>query len=410
MSGGFGIPVADRYVVRQVITPLAVAMSIGLLVLLSERLVRLLDVTLGKKNSFAVIFELLGYLVPHYLGLALPAALFLGLLFGFNKMSKDSEIDAFLAGGAGLHRLARPLIGLSIVLSVLSLAIFGWLQPHTRYAYRAVLYSVKNVEVFYLAEEGVFMQAGSRTFILDKLERGSNAFERIFLFDDRGAAGMETVTSKNGSLIELPDDPRPVLRLENGHRLKLDGRPGGDDKARLPVSTSGTFQRVDTPLGKISGTVFRARGIDEREMTLTELWSNAATPRKEATTDEMRGEFHKRLVSVATILILPFLALPFALGTRRGQRAYRFAVALVILVAFHEIIEQGTVITKVTGTSPYLTIWLPFACLAAFALWRFANVSFWLRKDRLQPVYDRMSEWADRLRTAVFRRMGVSPR
>ena len=138
-----GIPVIDRYVIGQVIMPLAIAMAIGLLVLLSERLVRLLDVTLGKKNSFAVIFEMLGYLVPHYLGLALPAALFLGLLFGFNKMSKDSEIDAFLAGGAGLHRLARPVIGLSIILSLISFAIFGWLQPHTRYAYRAVLFSVK---------------------------------------------------------------------------------------------------------------------------------------------------------------------------------------------------------------------------------------------------------------------------
>lgn len=402
------IPVIDRYVFGQVVMPLVVAMAIGLLVLLSERLVRLLDVTLGKKNSFAVIFEMLGYLVPHYLGLALPAALFLGLLFGFNKLSKDSEIDAFLAGGAGLHRLARPVIGLSIVLSLVSLVIFGWLQPHTRYAYRAVLYSVKNVEVFYLAEEGVFMQAGTRTFILDKLERGSNTFERIFLFDYRGAAGSETVTSTNGSLIEIPNDPRPILRLQNGHRLKLEGFPHTATNETLPASTSGTFTQVDTPLGKISGTVFRPRGIDERELTMTELLAQLHNPPEGVSTDVMRGEFHKRLVSVFTILILPFLALPFALGTRRGQRAYRFAVALVILVAYHEIIEQGAVITKVNGISVVVTIWLPFAALAAFAMWRFANVSFWLRKDRLQPLYDRMADLADRLSAMIARRMGVA--
>ena len=44
--------------------------------LLAERLVRLLDTTLGKKNSFGVVFELLAYLVPHYLGTAIPAAFF----------------------------------------------------------------------------------------------------------------------------------------------------------------------------------------------------------------------------------------------------------------------------------------------------------------------------------------------
>ena len=97
--------IADRYVLRQVAKPLVTAMTIGLLVLLAERMVRLLDTTLGKKNSFGVVFEMLAYLAPHYLGLALPAALFLGLLFGFNRMSRDSEVDAFLASGVGVHRL-----------------------------------------------------------------------------------------------------------------------------------------------------------------------------------------------------------------------------------------------------------------------------------------------------------------
>ena len=62
------LTIIDRYVLRQVAKPLATAMAIGLLMLLAERLVRLLDTTLGKKNSFGVVFELLAYLVPHYLG------------------------------------------------------------------------------------------------------------------------------------------------------------------------------------------------------------------------------------------------------------------------------------------------------------------------------------------------------
>src|SRR4029453_15813835 len=107
------------------LTPLAATLSIGLLVLLAERMVHLLDNTLGKKNSFAVVFEMLAYLAPHYLSLAVPAALFLGLLFGFNRMSQASEIDAFLASGVGLHRLAQPVAMLSRVLTAAS---FGLLR------------------------------------------------------------------------------------------------------------------------------------------------------------------------------------------------------------------------------------------------------------------------------------------
>jgi lipopolysaccharide export system permease protein len=181
--------VVDRYILKQIAKPILTAIAIGLLVLLAERMVRLLDVTLGKRNSFGVVFELLTYLLPHYLGLAIPVALFLGLLFGFNRLSRDSEIDAFLASGVGLHRLIRPVIMLALVLTCISLVIFGWLQPYARSAYRNVLFTVKNVEVFYLAEEGVFMQAGTRTFILDSLSRADGSFQKIFLFDNRGAKG-----------------------------------------------------------------------------------------------------------------------------------------------------------------------------------------------------------------------------
>ena len=99
-------------------------------------------------------------------------------------MSANSETDAFMASGIGLNRLARPVILLGAAISLLSFVIHGWLQPYARYAFRSVVFDVQNVDVFYLAEEGVFMQAGDRTFIIDRLDRGTNAFERAFIFQD----------------------------------------------------------------------------------------------------------------------------------------------------------------------------------------------------------------------------------
>jgi lipopolysaccharide export system permease protein len=348
-----------------------------------------------------VVFELLAYLVPHYLGTAIPAALFLGLLFGFNKMSKDSEIDAFMAMGIGVHRLTRPVIVLAAALGLVSLAIFGWLQPHTRYAYRSVVFDVQNVEVFYLAEAGVFMQAGTRTFILDRLDRGRNAFDHVFMFDDRGTAGSETITAVRGSLIEIKDQPRPVLRLENGHRLKLGGRPfpGGGD---APLPGIAEFASADTPLGKISDEVFRPRGEDERELTLPELYAQLETPPAKTTPDEMRAELHSRLIKILTPLILPVLAVPFAIGRRRSQRAYRFGLALVVLIAFHEVIEQGNLATQTSGLSPWITMWLPFGLLTAFALWRFTVTCFLLRRDRLEAAIDSVGDAVRKWRRRVF--------
>ncbi len=385
---------SSAYVVRQIVRPLLAALAIGLLVLLSERLVRLLDITLGKKNSFTLVFEMLSYLVPHYLGLALPASLFIGLLFGFNKLSKASELDAFMASGVGLHQLSRPVLGLAVLFSFAGVLIFGYVQPHARYAYRALVHTVKNVEIFYLAEEGVFMQAGTRTFILDKLSRRDNRFERIFLFEDKGDKGSETISATTGALIEVDGEQRPVLRLEQVHRLQVLGWPKSEATATLPTSRVTEFKSVDTPLGKVRAVFFRLRGNDEREMTLGELIESQDNPPKGATLDDMRAELHRRVVSMLTILLLPMLAIPFALGRRRGQRAYRFAVALVLLIAYNEIVNQGALAVRVQGTSPYLALWLPFAALAVFSLWRYYRACFTLRSDGLEPVFDRINEAA----------------
>lgn len=397
--------VADRHVLKQIASPLAAAMAIGLLMLLSERLVRLLDTTLGKKNSFGVVFEMLAYLVPHYLGTAIPAALFLGLLFGFSRMSANSETDAFMAAGVGLNRLARPVIVLASLLSLASLFIVGWAQPYTRYAYRSVVFDVQNVEFFYLAEEGVFMQADDRTFILDALDRDRNAFDRVFIYDDSSNGRSETITATRGALIEVPGQTRPVLRLEHGHRLRFKEKPSPGNPGTVHPEVS-QFALADTPLGEIDKKLFRPRGDDERELTLPELFARLASPPKDTTSQAMRTEIHKRLVNALTPLILPFLALPFTIGRRRQRRAYRFGVALVIVVAFHEIVEQGSVAAHSGNISPWIAMWLPLGVLTLFAGWRYYSACFTVDRDPLDAAIDGIGERVSVARDRLLQRLG----
>ena len=47
------------------------------------------------------------------------------------------------------------------------------------------------------------MQAGTRTFILDKLNRSNNTFDHVFLLDNNGPGGSETLTASSGVLIPV---------------------------------------------------------------------------------------------------------------------------------------------------------------------------------------------------------------
>lgn len=400
------LKLVDRHVLRQVSLPLLAALVIGLLMLLADRMVRLLDTTLGKKNSFTVVFEMLAYLVPHYLGTALPAALFLGLLLGFGRMSANSETDAFMASGVGLSRMARPVILLGVLMSALSVLIMGWVQPHARYAYRSVVFDVQNVDVFYLAEEGVFMQSGDRTFIIDKLDRSNNAFTHAFIYQDKKGEGTDTVTASRGQLIENAGGKRPTLRLEDGHRLTFRSQPSPD--AAAPEAGEATeFLIADTPLGRISKDLFRPRGADERELTLPELFGALANPPPKARPEQVASELSERLVTSVSILILPFLAIPFAVGSRRSPRGFRTGVALVLIVLYNEIIHRGATASNNNVASPLITMWLPCLLLAVFAGWRYIATCYLLRSDPVMAVIDRVGEFFSGLRLALARRLGL---
>ena len=70
----------DLYLLRQIMPTLLVTLLVAAIILLLERMLRLLDIAVGNGVSTLVVFQMLFYLIPHYIGLALPAALFLGVL------------------------------------------------------------------------------------------------------------------------------------------------------------------------------------------------------------------------------------------------------------------------------------------------------------------------------------------
>lgn len=378
----------DRYIAGKILVPLAATFGIGLVFLLADRVMGLLDNTIGKDNVLGVLFEMLAYLSPYYVGLAIPTALFLGVLLGFSRMAQDNEIGAILASGIGLHRLSVPVLALSVVSLLASVIVTGWLQPHGRYAYRAVIFAVRNVEVFYLAEEGVFMQAGSRTFIFDELDRSEKRAHRVFIYDDRGPEqGITTITAKEGQLLQAEGEPRPTLRLEKGSVMKIEPKPNLV-AGPVPSPDNNEFVTADTPIGRISDEEFRERGIDERELTLIELLERQTNPPSGSSANAMVAELHNRLVKMMTILVLPFLAIPFALARSRTHRASNIGVAIILLFIYNHFIEQGTIATSSKGASPWLTIWLPFAVMTLLTLVRFWRACFMIKHDRLYSAFD----------------------
>jgi lipopolysaccharide export system permease protein len=354
------LSVIDRYLLRQILATCLVMTGIGLTVLLLERLLYLFGLVADPNNALGYVGQMLLLLTPHYLSIALPAAFFFGVLLTFGRLKQDGEFVVLMAAGCGLGRLLAPVLGLSVIMTVIAALILGFINPHAHYAYRALKHTVAQASLTAAVLEGTFIQADGLTFFAERSAVGRSGLELDQVFVHQKGEDGETivVTGRNGRLARSAEDGRPVLVLQKGVRAEIAADGAGADAL--------TFSDLSWPV-ETETEAFRARGRDQKELTLFELWEarGQATPQSKPSAAEIAAELHTRLVLIASVPLLPLLAAPLALAGPVRSRRGGIVVGLLALIVYYEALNFGDAMAKRDLLPPELGLWLPFAVLLA---------------------------------------------
>jgi lipopolysaccharide export system permease protein len=89
----------------------------------------------------------------------------------------------------------------------------------------------------------------------------------------------------------------------------------------------------------------------------------------------MVAEFHSRVTRVLSVLFLPLLGIPLALGRRRSDRSYGLALGLLVLIIYNQVLDLGKNIAETGAISPLLGLWLPLLAFASASTWLFYRAS-----------------------------------
>lgn len=386
--------VLSRYVLIQTAKPMAATLVVALLVLMAERMLRVVDLVIGWRGSLFVIFEMLGYLMPHYMGLALPASFFIGILMTVNRLSRDGEIDAMMAAGTGLPQLIRPLIGASLLLVVLNFFLVGYIQPYSRYAYRAAVDAVTNASFLTLLQPNVFTTVERTTAMVEGMSEDKTEFDRVFLFTKAENGDEVAITAERGTMRggESPGDPLRV-DLEQGVQQALpQPRPNAD--AEAPQAVTLRFRNFETTMGGSRADRLEPRGQDERELTLPELYRARGQILPNIDPPEIEAELNGRLVRTMSIPLLPFLGVPLALGRRRTHRSYGLIIGLAALIAYNQVIRYGESVVDDGRISAAVGIWLPYLLFGVLSFRLYMHRAYKVPSlaggTRLDAVLDRL--------------------
>lgn len=366
----------DVYILRQILRPTATALLVALLVLLIERLLRLLDLVLGASGPLKVVLEIMVYLVPHYMSVALPLSLVFGILFGFGRLSRDGELDAFQSAGLSLTRQLRPILVGAFGMMVVAAITVSHLTPYGRYAYQAMVYAITNTAFHVFVRAGVFVEMDGRTFLVQGVRPEDARADKVFVYEEQDNGRLIVITARNGSLVDTEAQGPPLLRLFDGVRLAITPlQPAPEGNQDAPPVGALRFEELRTSLVTGGFDLFRPRGKDERELTLYELWQGLSDPPPGVRRSDIVAEFNVRIVRVLSIPFLPFLAIPLALGRRRSDQFHGVIVGLLILIVYDQILDFGKNMVESAIVEPWIGLWLPFSLFGLSSVLVFCGVA-----------------------------------
>ncbi len=375
----FRLQLIDRYVLKRVCFPLAAAIVIGMAALLLERLIRLLDLFANRGGPLTLILKMLGNLVPHYLAIAIPAAFFVGILYATLRMSNDSELDVMRASGLSLARLAAPMLGMAVVLTVASALILGFLQPYTRYAYRALVYLVTETSWNSAIERGAFFNGfGGKTILIGDIAQGGRALSRIFIQETDENGNNLALSAQTG---ELANDSRThslVLVLRDG--IRVESKPDGTGGKALE------FQELGLPLEVIAPDPYRDRN-KESELNFFELFQAYRENWPNIGRDNLIAEINYRAVRALSVLFLPLLAIPIGLTSRRSPTSIRIVAGIALLILYYQALQFGQQMVENGRLSSILGLWLPFLVFALGSTYAFHVANSRLGQDPFSAFF-----------------------
>ena len=335
---------SDRYLLGRMLPRMGVVLVITLVILLMERVLRLLDIVTTQGAPLNLVIGMALNLVPHYLGIALPATFCLAILMALATLSRENEIDALENAGWSLRRIGVPFVLTAVILALISLPLFGVLQPYTRYGYRAIKYSALNAGWSGRLEESVFVNAGNGLLIsAGDVDPTGRVLSRVFVMQRED--GRESIFTAERGLI-LPDQEARVVRLllKNGRGLVAGGWLDFDD-----LKLAREFDIDRNP--------FRPRGGEERELTFGELLDKAGGADGFPSDPRYLAELHGRLVRIFSLIAVALLSVPLGVARKRAPIWPRAVLAIAILVGYDKAVQTLQSMAVLGKVDPALALW-----------------------------------------------------
>jgi len=266
-------------------------------------------------------------LLPNFLIIVLPIALFTVVVFIYSRMISDRELVVMRAAGQSQQSLARPAIILAFGIVIIGYLINLYLLPQSYRMFRDLQWDIRYSYTHILLQEGTFNEVSRGITVYVRERTSDGQLHGIMVHDNRKAEKPYTLLAERGAMVDGEKNSRVVMY--NGNRQEVD--PNTNQLSILYFDRY--IFEIEAPKA-MSNRRFR----EARERSLYELFNLEEDPDiNPKDVGKFTVEGHKRILIPLLSLGYTLIGLAFLIsgGFTRRTQSRRIFIAAATVIGLH---------------------------------------------------------------------------
>ncbi len=348
--------IIQRYLTKEVMGSLMAVMTVLMLALLSQQIVRYLNYVAIGKIATSVLLQLVSFEIPYLLALLLPLALYLGILLAYGRMYADQEMAILNMSGFSDRRLLRFTAVIALFISGFVLCLMLWVNPWISLQRQAVMKSDEaTLHMIETLMPGRFQVSpdGKHVMYVESLSRDHKRAQNVFLAQQKAVPDQPDtnewmlIFAEQGYQTRLKNIPDPFFVTIDGYRYE--GTPGQNDYKIIKYQTYAIrLPQVDT----------RIIHPEDEAMSVSQLWDDYTNPKRAA---ELQWRFSVAL----SALMLALFATPLSAVRPRKSRFFVLLPAVVVYLIYFNLLVVARHWVEQGGASAVIGMWWVHALMLA---------------------------------------------
>ena len=238
--------ILDRYILKSFLVPFFATFLIILFVLVMQALWMAFESIAGKGIGLFFIFKFLYYTALVVSSQALPIAVLLSSIMSLGNMSENYEFAAAKSASISLMRLMRPLIILTLLISVLNFLSLNYVFPYATLKQKNLTNNIKKKTPALALISGSFNSEIPNYQIKfdEKYGEEQNLLRKVLIYDLSSKKGnKKIITAERGKIISEEGSKYMTLVLFDGfyHEEHIPKRRNINTMKKMPASNA-TFK------------------------------------------------------------------------------------------------------------------------------------------------------------------------